>query len=600
MASTFGGLEAAKSGLSVSMQQLNVTEQNIANVNTAGYTRQRLITSAKEPASSKYLIAQLDNALIGQGVETIGVRQIRSEYLDLQFRNLHSRYNYSAYRSEGLTYLDGVFNELDEDSSLTKTIDKFFSALNTFSSDTSSAEYRTNVQQQALGMTESFNNIYEQMESLWNDQNGSISTTAQKINSISEKLAQLNDAIASAVQSGGSANDLNDERNLLLDELSGYVNITYSVNADNENMIDVQIGEATLVSGEIANEIMIDSPSNHIEDIDDLTSQIAEINRRIADDEISAEQGKDDIELLVLQLQEYVDVDMDENADDAELFDISFNGVSLVTGTKSIGIESAAASSVSAWVGLNSNNLTLNSVKLSIAEGNITGGKLYANMEMVENESSVNPGIPYYMVQLNNLVKDMATSINAIHQKGYTYPDSTSGSASKNDVIFFDVPPMLNEDGTVMTDADGYTIYDYSKLNAGNFTLSDDVLNSVNNIAGSSQVVELNTGSTETGNNLIALELFGDLANSGYYDKLNSIVGHLAIASDTTNSIMDTRESLLESVDTQRASISGVSLDEETTNLIVFQQSYNACARVITTLDQMLDTMINNMGVVGR
>ena len=105
---------------------------------------------------------------------------------------------------------------------------------------------------------------------------------------------------------------------------------------------------------------------------------------------------------------------------------------------------------------------------------------------------------------------------------------------------------------------------------------------------------------TETGNNIIALELFNDLNSSNYYGKLNSIVGHLAIAIDSSRSILDTRESLINSVDRQRTSISGVDLDEEATNLIVFQQSFDACARIITTIDEMLNTMINNMGRVGR
>ena len=70
----------------------------------------------------------------------------------------------------------------------------------------------------------------------------------QKVNSIAQKIAELNDAIASAVQTGGTANELNDERNLLLDQLSGYVNITYNWNEDNDNMIDV-IGGLTLVGG---------------------------------------------------------------------------------------------------------------------------------------------------------------------------------------------------------------------------------------------------------------------------------------------------------------------------------------------------------------
>jgi hypothetical protein len=91
-----------------------------------------------------------------------------------------------------------------------------------------------------------------------------------------------------------------------------------------------------------------------------------------------------------------------------------------------------------------------------------------------------------------------------------------------------------------------------------------------------------------------------DLAEAAITAKLNSIVGHLSIALDTNKSLLDTRESLLGSIDTQRASVSGVSVNEETTNLIVFQQSFNACSRMITAIDEMLETMISKMGLVGR
>jgi flagellar hook-associated protein 1 FlgK len=279
MPSTFGSFEAAKTGLSVSMQQLNVTEQNIANVNTPGYTRQRILTSAKEPASSSYLIAQLSKAAVGQGVEVICIQQIRSAYLDQQYRNLNASHSYSASRSDALTYLTGVFNELDEDSSLTAAIGNFFSALNTFSSDTSSKEYRTNVQQQAQSMTESFRTVYEEMQSLWRDQNDSVDMLSQKINSLAQKIAALNDAIARSEQTGGTANDLNDERNLLLDELSGYVNITYAPNAVNGSMVDVKIGDLVLVDGKTPNRIVLNSASNHIADIDSLLNQLPSITR---------------------------------------------------------------------------------------------------------------------------------------------------------------------------------------------------------------------------------------------------------------------------------------------------------------------------------
>lgn len=561
------------------MQQLNVTQQNISNVNTEGYTRQRILTSAKEPATSVYLISQLTKALVGQGVEMTGVQQIRSAYLDQQYRNLNSEYNYSSARNSSLTYLDGLYNELDEESGMTTAIGNFFSALNTFSSNTSSKEYRTNVQQQALSMTQSFNNVYEEMQSLWNDQNDSISTVAQEMNAIAQKIAKLNDSIASCVQTGGTANDLKDEQNLLLDQLSGYANITYSVNADNANMVDVKIGGLQLVDGKTANMIGIDRASDH-------QTAINNILTAIANDNLDPVANAADLAIQKSALQAFGNFSFSTNASGG--MDVTMGGVALVTDTAVTStVEDAADNDLSAWVAYHRNNLTLNGSALSIGSGTVTSGQLYANMELIENQSALSPGIPYYMDQLNTLVREMAENLNTISRSGYTYPDGTTPSVSG--VNLFEVPSHVDP-------VSGDTIYDYSKMTAGSFSLSDEVLASANNIAGSSSQVILNGNSTETGNNIIALKLFKDLTGSAYYDKLNSIVVNLAIASNTSTSIMDTQKSLLKSVDTQRQSTSAVSLDEETTNLIMFQQSYNACSRIITTLDEMLDTLINSMG----
>ena len=508
--------------------------------------------------------------------------------MDQQYRNLNTNYSASSARDEALGYLDGLFNELNDDSSMTTAIGKFFTALNTFTSDTSSSAYRTNVQQQAISMTESFHNVYEEMKSLWQDQNNSISTVASKVTSLAQKIADLNDAIARSMQTVGTANDLSDQRNLLLDELSGYVNITYSNNTSNPDMVDVKIGNLSLVDGNSAHPIISGSAADHTARIDTLTTQIASINNQVSSGSMTVSDAQTAMTPLLTELNTYITVSASANAANADLTDVKYNGVSLVTGNTAAAVATAVDSDLSTWVQFNRNNLTLGGNALAIESGNVTGGQLYANMVMLTSQGDTNPGIPTFMKQLNTLVQNMAKNLNDINSSGWTYPDGTT--PSQTGINLFKVPSHVDP-------ATGTTVYDYDKLNAGTFTLSNEVAQSGNYIAGSSVQIDLSSTSTNTGDNTVALKLAKDLANSGYYDKLNSIVSNLAIASNTTASVMDTKESLLKSVDAQRKSTSAVSLDEETTNLIIFQQAYNAAARVITTLDDMLDKMINTMGV---
>ena len=601
MSSTFGILEAAKSGLSVSMENLKITGHNIANANTVGYSRQRLVTSAKEMNAS-YLLRPVTNEQVGQGVEVLDVQQIRSSYLDDQYRDLNSGYSDSDATTQALTYLEGLFNpELSDGEGLTGAVESFFSALNTFTSNTSSEENRIAVQKSAEGMTQDFNLVYQEMESLWNDQNDSISTDAQEVNSIAEKLADLNDSIASYERRGDTANDLRDERNLLLDTLSGYADITYSNNTDNPSMVDVKIGGASLVTGETASKLVVSSKADHADEIDGVTQHIADLNVQIA-----AETDSATISDLQNQIADEVDTLKNTynlsdltTAANGSMVDVSYGSTTLVSGTSSSGIADAVQSDITTWADFNKNNLTLVespavSTEISIEAGTITSGSLYAHMNMVSSIDSDKPGVLYYMDRLNSLARSMAQNINEIHLKGFSY-DSDGQADTTNSTsghYFFQVGTSVDGSGNVTED--------YSKITAGNFALSNDIEDNIWDIAGSSEQVYSDGTQMNSGNSEVATSLYQDLANSGYYGKINSIVGHLALALDTSQNLLDAKQSLLTSADTQRTSVSGVSQDEEATNLIMYQQSYTACARVITAIDEMLDTMINNMGVVGR
>ena len=588
MASTFGSLEIAKSGLSVAMANLKLTGHNIANANTVGYTRQRLITSAIEPTEGRYLLSQVMADKTGRGVAIIDTQQIRNLYLDNQYRDLNMDYNYSEYRTNALTYLEGLFNsELKEGQGITGSLESFYQSLKDFANNTTSEEYRTSVQQAAVSLTENFKVLYDEMIDLWDDQNYSIKTNADLINSTAEQIARLNGAIAEYERSGYTANDLRDQRNLLLDKLSGYVNMTYEISDVNKSMIDVKIGGVDLVVGTSFNKIEVTSPSSYKAEIDAITKQIADINAEILAGNITSLEGKDQIDALIADLSNYIDVELTANPENGDLYDVTFNGVALVYGSSSMEIEDAVEPNVIARSMYYRNYLTLDGVDLCIENGTVKSGELYSHMEMVISDGSgktSGEGIPYYIDRLNELARLIAQTINDIHATGYTYP--TDGQSSVTGVDFFNVPLDINGNR------------DYSRITAGNFRLSDSIFESVWNIAGSSD--EISEDNTFSGNSRIAERLRDSFSDGKYYGSLNSLVSTLAISLKTSKSICETKHSLLDSIDTQRMSISGVSIDEEATNLIVYQQSYNACSRVINALDEMLDILIRNTGIVGR
>lgn len=513
MSSTFKGLEMGKTALNTASINQDVTGQNISNANTSGYTRQRTVTSARLPVGTNYVVDQIYNKRVGQGSQVTDIQQYRSDYLDQQYRSQNSDYNYYSYRAQGLTYLTGVMDELDDDSSVTTSLDDFSSALLNLSKDSTSEEYRLNVQQRATTLIQNVGYVYSEMVDLWEDQNTSVQTVADSINSKADQITMLNSAIANYEQNGSTANDLRDKRNTLLDELSGLVDITYSTNQDNPSMVDVKIGGVTLVSGSEKNSISVDTSKTNA----------------------------------------YTN----ENENTLKL-------------TDSIG---------------GSGNYTLSTTAGGSDTIQITGGELYAHMGLLTSMSSDSPGIPYYINQLNQFAQNVAKQVNDLHKTGYTDPQD--GGTSKNGVNFFKVP----------TDTDGNE--DYSQITAGSLSLSDEVKASVWNIAASSQAIDLSASSTNESNADVAAKLYTLMNGGTFSSSLNTIVGHLAIATDTNSGLLNTNKSMLNSISKQRTSLSGVSLDEETTNLIMYQQSYSVASRMITTVDEMLNTLINGTGRVG-
>ncbi len=584
MSSTFGMFEAAKSGLSVAMQNINITSHNISNANTKGYTRQRLVTSAKDTGTSTYLIRPLSSTATGQGVEVLDSQQIRSDYLDSQYRELNTGYKYNEYRTQALVYVESLFNsELEEGEGLTGAIENFYGALNTFTSDTTSEENRVSVQQTAQGLAESFNLIYDEIEALWEDQNDSIILAAQNINSIAQKIADLNDTISVYELGGYKANDLRDERNLLLDQLAGYTNFSYSVNEDDPSMLDIRIGDAELVVGRTAGKIEVNCAADEINAV---TSQMAAINAEIESAGSSTSEQTAALQELADRLGAYISADATTNPSGG--MDISYRGQSLVSGSQAWEVEDAVKADSAEWARLNVNRLTLGGLELSLASGRVTGGELCAHMEMTLSDSGDTPGLPYYMKQLNALARSMAKNINDIHLTGYSYDTdkSTAATTSRNGIYFFAVDRETDVSGAVTAEY-------YDRITAGNFAVSSDISASVWNIAGSSVRVYSEGITMASGNSEVAQALYDTLGGNKYYDGLNTVVGHLSITLDANRNLLDAREALINSVDTQRTSISGVSIDEETANLIVYQQTYKACSRVISTIDEMLDVLMN-------
>ncbi|MBD5559258.1 MAG: flagellar hook-associated protein FlgK [Clostridia bacterium] len=573
MRSTFYGLEIAKSGLFGAQNAMQVTGHNISNVDTPGYTRQRLNTSSVPPSYGGTLIGIDNRSTAGRGVTTINIERVRNTFLDYQYRKENTQTTQLQVKEQYFEYVEQIFNnELDDivtSTGMTKMFSQFYDAIYELSEKPESTEMRVNLQQKALTLAESFNYYSQRLQEQQATLNETVRITVNEINSISNKIANLNKQIYGYEQSGATANDLRDERDNLLDTLSGLVNITTYEDTDGQLVVTVGEGETAhvLIRHKDVNEMTVHEEKNGL-----------------------------------------------------------MNGESKYTPV---------------WADVNGDP-TFAKVDID------AGGALKGYVEIRDGATNEDIGIPYVVEQLNNIVRTLAKDMNAVHQSGWTFP-STAGGESVTGVDFFNVPTLVklvDADGNAILDKNGdevwysntykgvhasrddmgNTIYvdqddnivpiasfdennqpdPYSVITADNFRLSDAVLSDVFNIATSSEKIVNGADNNQKGNNENILAMAGIITktdaagNPANVDSMfKSLLNDISIEMDYIHTNYKAQNVMLAHLDTQRASISDVSLDEEMTNVIRFGHAYNAASRVISAIDEELDKLINGTGRVG-
>lgn len=253
MAGLFYSLEIAKSGLYVSQRGLTLAGNNIANANTEGYTRQRLVIESIYPSTLSRMNVGFQ---IGGGADTKQIDQIRSAYVDKQLRSEYADLGQWSTRNSELDYIASILNETTDVASLTSALADFYDGVRSLSTDADSLEVRTNLQEKAKKLCESFNYYYNQLVDQQNTYNDSMQVTVDSINSLTTSIADYNKQIFGYELSGQAANELRDQRNLLVDQLAQLVNIDYTENEYGELTITTQ-GQ-TLVSNDTATLLQTD------------------------------------------------------------------------------------------------------------------------------------------------------------------------------------------------------------------------------------------------------------------------------------------------------------------------------------------------------
>lgn len=223
--STFAGFTTAQLGMAASQRALDVTGQNIANINTQGYTRQRLdICSINNTGASIY--GSRNGAKVGYGVEITGISQLRDPFLDIQYRNQMSKLGTTDAQAAGYEQLTNIFDEASLDG-VRAALRDISSALQKYSEEPNAKEIDTTVRSNMQILLNLFHDNANRLQDVKeNMAYGFESNDVADVNQMLENIAELNKNITNSQILGNPALELKDQRNDLLDQLSSYLPIT--------------------------------------------------------------------------------------------------------------------------------------------------------------------------------------------------------------------------------------------------------------------------------------------------------------------------------------------------------------------------------------
>ncbi|MDO5520763.1 MAG: flagellar hook-associated protein FlgK [bacterium] len=599
MASTFFGLNIGTSGLYTYQAAINTTAHNAANTETKGYSRQQLNTQANKPISiySSY-------GMVGTGVTGVSITQVRESYYDVKYRGNASIQGAYDKKSYYMTQVENYFNELNDDGFI-KAMNNFSGVLQDLSTDPSSYANRTSAMQYAQSMTQHVNSVANNLQDIQKDINTEIKSTVDRINSLSQQITMLTKQINTMEIGGQMANDLRDSRNNLVDELSTLANVTVS-----ENVVSGGTGKTTYVV-KLDDKILIN------------TMEYNTLSCEPRKDKVNETDIDGLYDLYWSDGEEFNDGSLSLSGSLAGLFamrdgnnNVNFKGTVADQTTDASGVTTVTLSNptinnemllnlpASGSIQLGNYEVRYTSYEMTKDEdGNITysfkldptdenSKKDYTGKTAEMGEAIDYKGIPYYMSKLNEFVRTFAKEFNDLHKQGISLDGKT------NQDFFTARNPVTGEDTPLYGKGDAMSASNsYAQMNCLNFGVSTVILNNPNAIA-TSYSKEDGVEKTDLLKDLIAKLSDKTMFNQGTPQSyLQTFVADIGIYSKEATTATKGQQNILDAIETQRMSVSGVDTDEEAMNLVRFQNAYNLSAKVVQIMDELYDKLINYTGV---
>ena len=508
---TFAAFQTANRALVASQSLLNITGNNISNVNTDGYTRQRVDLTSVSSTSLNQKFANVSHTTTSQGVEATGVSQIRDSFLDARYRTENADSGMYTSLSSGLSDLESIFDEIST-KGLQSQLSDFADQLETLSETPTDQDVALTVKTSAQSLTSILNSYSQQVTEVRDQATYDLKAgVVPDFNSIVEGIANLNSEIKAEEISGSTPNELYDKRNSLIDQLSS----------------------------------------------------IAKIKVTTATQDIS-----DNISVSTLSISLY---DETSGTSIALVEDGQYSTISLNTSGDAVSIELTSS------IDGHDTNIT----------DHFTSGSIKGYLDVINGEGSYAgadgndyKGALYYRDALNTFAATFANTFNTLNDVNTT------------DAL--DAPLFAASDGSGTITALNISISDAWQADTMAINTAAYNANSGDNSNVLLMIKALEADTTFTDSTT------GQKFVGSFADYMTGVVAELSSDITLNKSYLGTSGSVLSSLAASRDSVSGVSLDEEGINLMAYQKSYNAAARFMTVLDEIMDKLINETGLVGR
>ncbi|MDR0411771.1 MAG: flagellar hook-associated protein FlgK [Treponema sp.] len=629
MTSTFTGIEIGKRAVGANEQALNTTGHNISNTSTEGYSRQRAQLSTFAPIYLPGLNRESSAGQIGMGVTIERIERVRDQLLDKRIASQSGREGYWQARDPYIHMLEQVYLEPGENSIRSK-MDAFWDSwqeLATYPTDTAP---RNAVIERGKTLVDAVHDRYSSLKGLQNMANEDVVLRLDQVNKFSREIAGLNRQIQEVRAQGDNPNDLLDRRDLLIDKLSNLVDITID-NRDPDEFMAHTAG-MVLVQGKIGRQFVLEPApalpdgtqgypkitwadtgedvsfrggavaalvdfrdqtiAEEIRSLDSMTMNFTDLVNEVHRSAfgLNGVTGEDFFteHNFVTNVNGNYDRDGDGVEDSSYIFRI--NGMNVLEERAQIGLEGILTLSAGEGV-IEVQYYPTDTVTDVVSRINNSGADIVARLNRegrlsLKGTPTVVAEQPDFVIRhiedSGRFLNGYAGVLNASGPDGaFDWQNADAVAALRGGVLDYAVSPIAHPSGWL--DVNPALIKDPSSVAAG-FGMNGHPAN-VGNGSAALAIASIRNNEVMVGKQGTFDDYFADA------------VGRAGLLGEQSGRMLETQNLVLKQLNDMRQSVSGVNMDEELANMLKYQHGYEAAARFISTVNSMLDVIINRLGV---